>query len=428
MGRKRTPGLVKRAEVWHVDKEITGFGRLCESSGTSDLEEAERFLARRLEEIRKATVYGVRPARTFRQAATRFLEKRMDMRSVGRDAQDLKLADPYIGDLDLRFVHDGTLEPFINARQQEGRAPGTINRTLRTVHNVLKHAAKWRDANNLTWLEVAPQITELDDSQKRKPHPMDWAEQELLFSKLPEHLRIMATYGTNTGCREKEIVRLRWDWEFDVPELQTSLFIVPGEFTKNGEDKVVVLNRMARDIIESQRGKHPERVFTYAVHEREAGPDGKRIKKGKIVRTTYEPTTRIYNSGWKLARQKAAASYEATLGRKCPDLFRCIRVQDLRHTFGRRLRAAGVSYEDRQDLLGHKSSRITSHYSAAEIGNLIAAVEKIAEPVSRKSPAVLLVRSASKQANSSKALISEDKNGGDSWNRTSDLSIMSAAL
>ncbi len=30
------------------------------------------------------------------------------------------------------------------------------------------------------------------------------------------------------------------------------------------------------------------------------------------------------------------------------------------HTFGRRLRAAGVSYEDRQDLLGHKSGRITT--------------------------------------------------------------------
>ena len=37
-----------------------------------------------------------------------------------------------------------------------------------------------------------------------------------------------------------------------------------------------------------------------------------------------------------------------------------------RHTFGRRFRAAGVSFEDRQDLLGHKSGRITTHYSAAE--------------------------------------------------------------
>lgn len=42
-----------------------------------------------------------------------------------------------------------------------------------------------------------------------------------------------------------------------------------------------------------------------------------------------------------------------------------------------RLRAAGVCYEDRQDLLGHRSGRITTHYSAAEISNLLTAVNKL---------------------------------------------------
>jgi len=55
-----------------------------------------------------------------------------------------------------------------------------------------------------------------------------------------------------------------------------------------------------------------------------------------------------------------------------------------RRTFGRRLRAVGVSLEDRQDLLGHKSGRMTTHYSAAEVGNLWAAVNRIA--TLRESP------------------------------------------
>ena len=40
------------------------------------------------------------------------------------------------------------------------------------------------------------------------------------------------------------------------------------------------------------------------------------------------------------------------------------------------LRAAGVSFEDRQDLLGHVSGRITTHYSAAEVAKLIEVANK----------------------------------------------------
>lgn len=54
-----------------------------------------------------------------------------------------------------------------------------------------------------------------------------------------------------------------------------------------------------------------------------------------------------------------------------------LRVHDLKHTFGRRLRAAGISAEDRADLLGHKTKRITTHYSASELRNLLNATNKV---------------------------------------------------
>lgn len=43
------------------------------------------------------------------------------------------------------------------------------------------------------------------------------------------------------------------------------------------------------------------------------------------------------------------------------------------------LRAAGVSYEDRQDLLGHKSDRMTTHYSAPELAKLLEAANAACE-------------------------------------------------
>ena len=55
--------------------------------------------------------------------------------------------------------------------------------------------------------------------------------------------------------------------------------------------------------------------------------------------------------------------------------------------------AAGVSFEDRQDLLGHKSGRITTHYSAAEINNLIAAANKVCRQNNESVPLTLLTSS-----------------------------------
>ena len=50
MGRKRSPGLRIRGGIWHIDKQILG-RKVCESTGTGDLEEAELILARKIEEI-----------------------------------------------------------------------------------------------------------------------------------------------------------------------------------------------------------------------------------------------------------------------------------------------------------------------------------------------------------------------------------------
>ncbi len=56
-----------------------------------------------------------------------------------------------------------------------------------------------------------------------------------------------------------------------------------------------------------------------------------------------------------------------------------VRVHDLKHTFGHRLRAAGVPFEERQDLLGHRSGRITTHYSAPDIARLLEAAERVCQ-------------------------------------------------
>jgi integrase len=125
---------------------------------------------------------------------------------------------------------------------------------------------------------------------------------------------------------------------------------------KNREDRLVVLNSVAKSVIEEVRGQHREYVFTYQGH-----------KIGKIN-----------NSAWKRARKIVGLEQ--------------VRVHDLKHTFGRRLRAAGVPLETRKVLLGHRNKDITTHYSAPELAELIEAVQRIAGRGDYAQPTLTILR------------------------------------
>lgn len=135
-----------------------------------------------------------------------------------------------------------------------------------------------------------------------------------------------------------------------VPDLASSVFVIPSDRVKNGEERLVVLNRVASAVVDSVRGQHPEYVFVF---------------RGKAVGT-------INNTAWQSARRRAGLEH--------------VRLHDLKHTFGRRLCAAGVSLEDRQDLLGHRSGRVTTHYSAAELGNLLETANRVCDGGPAKLP------------------------------------------
>lgn len=377
MGQKRSnAGITKRGGVWHVDKQIRGV-RLCESTGTSDLREAQEYLARRVAQVREAQIHGVRPNHSFRAAATKYLREHQHVKRISHVAVQLKHLDSFVGHLELKQVNMGTLQSFIAKRTSDGVKTKTINGALEVVRRILNLAAsEWMDADGMTWLATAPKIKLLPIKDARPPYPLSTAEQALLFKELPAHLARMALFKVNSGCREQEVCGLRWDYEVQVPELETSVFVIPGSSVKNGDERLVVLNRVARSVVESLRGKHPTHVFVRISD-----------KTGKA-----KPVTKMNNTAWKSARERAADAWADIHEVLAPLGFRNIRVHDLKHTFGRRLRAAGVSFEDRQDLLGHRSGRITTHYSQAELANLIDAAERVCGEDSRNSPATTWLR------------------------------------
>jgi integrase len=329
---------------------------------------------------RKAAEEGIRPRMLWREAATKYLREHVHKASIRADAFHLEVLDRYIGDLPIDQVHDDTLALFKNERKAAGVKQKSINLALEVVRRILNLAARsWRhdlgNGRSLTWLETPPLITMQKVRDAARPYPLDWPEQRELIRHLPKHLADMVLFKVNTGTRDQEVCRLQWDWEVEVPELNTSVFIIPAYIwteadevgndvqglVKNREDRLVVLNRIAESVIESRRGIHDTFVFTY---------------RGK-------PVARMHNTAWKRAWRDAGLPV-------CRQYTRG--VHNLKHTFGRRLRAAGVPLETRKVLLGHTNGDITTHYSATELEELINATNSIFSSERSQSPTLTLLK------------------------------------
>ena len=167
MGRRKIPGLVQRNGIWHIDKIIKGYGRLCESTGEDSLQAAEEYLEKRIRGIKEAS--GKRPRVRWRDAVKRYLEESEDKSNILTELGYFEQLSTvyvetlglYFGDLFLEQVHDGTLKGYVQLRRKQGRKTKTINNALAVVRHILNLSAlMWRhDDSGLTWLENAPRIT-----------------------------------------------------------------------------------------------------------------------------------------------------------------------------------------------------------------------------------------------------------------------------
>jgi integrase len=352
MGRKRIPGIYPGKDGrWHVDKVYRGH-RLPRRS-FCDPEAAEGWILERIGALR-ARAAGVVP--TFDQAAAHYVEKYSAKLSIELEIHLLKTAMPFIGQLQLDQVHDGTLKPYVKARLAGGSKAKTVNLALGIVRRILNLAARsWRGEDGKPWLPgVPPLIQFLPQDDAREPVQISWRDQREHLAKLPAHLGRMVLFDLNTGARDEALCNLRWSWEVRLPDLGFSVFVVPRRWVKGRKrDRVLVCNTVAQSIIESVRGQHEEFVFVYS-QIRKAG------RKPK-----YRPVETMNNTAWQKWRARCG--------------LQGFRVHDIRHTVGMRLREAGVREETIADVLWHVRKGMTAHYSVAQVVELRQALELITD-------------------------------------------------
>ena len=356
MGQAQTGINQDKQGFWCVDRIYKGT-RL--RNRFKSFEEAESWLIYQLEQLRQLHLFGIRPERTFDEAAAKYLLDHQEKVSINLDIYLLERLMPFIGKLTLDRIHDGTLASYVKDRKARKLAHKTINLGLELVRRILNLAARsWRDEDGITWLETPPLISVLPlIGFQREPRPITWAEQRRILPLLPDHLAKMVLFDLNTGARDEVVCGLKWEWEIAIPELGVSVFDIPRENVKGRKrSRVLVCNTVAQSIIEAQRGRHAEFVFPFRGHRVET----------------------MNNTAWQRARRIAGI----------PDLH----IHDLRHTVGMRLREAGVREETIADILWHARQGMTAHYSVVQIDELVEALNRINNEGSRVNRSLAMIR------------------------------------
>lgn len=356
--RTRSKGvLVDRTGERIVNKQYRG-QRIFSRLGKISQEEAEAWLRCKQAEIDAERENAVRPGdeQLFAAAAAKYLTECRDrkVRTLETISYHVTLLLPFVGSMPLGDVSNESFETFKASRLEDAVTPTTVNRSLEVARTILNRAARvWR-LNGKSWLSSAPLIEMLKED-RRPPRPISWSEQTELMKHLPAHLQRMVSFAVNTGARDDNVCGLRWDWERPIPELGRSVFVIPAEFYKSGRKHVVILNDVAWRIVEECRGTHEEFVFAWR-RERVKNVDLEPVMEYSRIGT-------MNNTGFQSARAAAGLS--------------TVRVHDLRHTYGLRLRDAGVTEEDRALLMGHAVAGMPQHYATATIERLVEAANKV---------------------------------------------------
>ena len=328
----REKGLHRRSDsrFWWVDVVLPNGRRLRQSTGTENRQEAEALLSRLKADSFREKELGVRPRRSWKEAAVRYLALKANLRSIADVRRIFVKLDPYLGELDLHRITGDVIWKVIEAEGKKGNKPATVNRYLCVIRALLRMARdEWQ------WIDSFPKIRLLPGEVERDR----WLTREeaaKLLLYCPPHLAALVRFALATGCRASEIKGLEWS-RVDLARSTAWL-----NQTKNGTPRGVPLNADAVAVLEAAHGQHERFCFTY---------------QGKPI--SWEVT----NTAWHTALRKAG--------------IKDFRFHDLRHTWASWHRQAGTSCDELKDLGGWKSRVMVDRYAKYATEHLAVAAARI---------------------------------------------------
>jgi integrase len=298
-----------------------------ESTRTTKLREAAKFLRRRLGEIATGSFVGLRieKIRVTELADDLLREYRINGRKSIDDLQsrwDLHLK-PFFGLLRAIEVSSQLVASYIDARQQEGAENATINRELAALKRLFRLAQQSTPPK----VNAVPYIAMLKENNTRtgflesKQHDALAAE----TGKIGLWLRTMFEVGYTFGWRHEELLALR------VRQVNLSagtIRLEPGT-TKNDQGREVSMTLPVKALL------------TQCVQDKNADDHVFTREHGRRVRD--------FRGSWENACEAA----------KVPGLL----FHDLRRTAARNLRRAGVAEGVIMKIGGWKTRSVFERYA-----------------------------------------------------------------
>ena len=279
-----------------------------------------------------------RPFDTYAQEYLKNWSKvEKQLSSYARDCNSLKHLVRFLGKKDIKHMKRRDVESYVAQRKGSAAKPGTINRELSCLKNMLRKAVDWEYIDSNPAWGVRQQREEIQEFEfLRETEIAD------LIDACPQHLAPIVKIALNTGMRRGEILGLTWDCVgFDKGEKG----IITVRNTKNHENRHIPMNEVARSTLR----RHPKRIVNGS-----ACPFVFSNSLGDAVRSV--------RNGFDAAVKRAG------IGRH-------IRFHDLRHTFASHLVMKGVDIRTVANLMGHKDIRVTMRYSHLAPDHLQAAVD-----------------------------------------------------
>jgi len=324
-------GLSKRGDVWWVAFTTPNGERIRRSAGTPDQTAAQEYLDRLKVRYWEQQRLGVKPDRSWQDAAVRWVKETSHKRSHDKDVANLRWLHPILGHLMLSQVTRDVVEK-IGEKKAAQSSPSTANRTLALVRSILR-----RSKDDWEWVDHIPKVRLYREPKKRICF-LSPDEARRLLTELPLHLRDMAQLALTTGLRQRNVSYLRWD---QVDMSRRVAWIHPDE-AKAGRAIGVPLNEDALDVLRRRLGGHREYVFAYQ----------------------GQPVARCSTRAWKQAVERAGIG---------PGF----RWHDLRHTWASWHVQNGTPLQELMELGGWASYEMVLRYAHLAADHLRGAASRI---------------------------------------------------